>query len=121
MAVKRRAQPKRKRTPKGSNRTTPAPRELVELSLADFEARFPLVPNPFDDAEPIWQNADDEGCFFDTVREHVEFVAARDPLEIWTVMDDDTLQSGYHVANRIGFLVSSVKRRPTESFVVHLR
>lgn len=88
------------------------------LSLAEFERRFPLVANPFDDAEPAWQNDDDEGCLFETYGEQLAFVQARHELEVWTVMDDDTVQSGYHVANRSGYLVSRVRRARGERFVV---
>ncbi|MBL8920102.1 MAG: hypothetical protein JNJ54_14650 [Myxococcaceae bacterium] len=104
-------------------RKRPAARGVVEpavLSLAEFERRFPLVANPFEDAEPAWQNDDDEGCLFETFGEQLDFVQGRDELFVWTVMDDDTVQSGYHVANRSGYLVSSVRRQRGEHFVVRL-
>ena len=90
----------------------------VTLSIAEFEERFPLVANPFEDAEPAWENEDGEGCVFETYGEQLAFVRARDPLEIWTIMDDDTIQSGYHTVNRLNYLVSSVKRAPGADFVV---
>jgi hypothetical protein len=92
--------------------------EPVELTMEEFEERFPLVANPFEDADPIWQDDDGNGCWFETYGEQLEFVTKQNPLNVWTVMDDDQIQSGFHVANRSGYLVSKNPRREGERLFV---
>ncbi|MBL9118533.1 MAG: hypothetical protein JNL80_01305 [Phycisphaerae bacterium] len=45
--------------------------------------------------------------------DELTFVARQDPLTVWTLVDGDDsslyLLSGFHVVNRIGYLVSSVR------------
>jgi len=68
--------------------------------------------NPCEDAEPIWENDAGEGCFFETYGEQLDIVIAADPLCIWTILDSDDVVSGYHVANRAGYLISTKPRPP---------
>lgn len=55
-------------------------------------------------------NASLDGCMFETYGEELEFVMAQDPLRIWTYQDDDNgnpcITSGFHLVNRIGYLIS---------------
>jgi hypothetical protein len=92
--------------------------EATELTLEEFEERFPRVANPHPDAEPTWEDDDGNGCWFETFGDQLEFVKKQNPLTIWTVLDDDSVVSGFHVANRSGYLISKVARGADEAFVV---
>lgn len=90
----------------------------VELTMEEFEERFPLQFNPSEEAEPIWEDEEGRGCWFETYGEDLEFVKKQDPAKVWTVMDDESIVSGFHVVNRFGYLISREPRRAGEEIVV---
>jgi hypothetical protein len=84
---------------------------FIELSEDSFDATYPLVTNHIN-LNASWACGEGTGCLFETYGEELDFVRAQDPLTIWTLLDGDDgdlyLASGYHIVNRIGYLVSTV-------------
>jgi hypothetical protein len=79
-----------------------------EMTLGQFQDEYNLLPNRLDD-NASWQDEDGVGYLFETYGAELEFVR-RQPIEhIWTYVDGDNgtlLLSGYHLVNRIGYLIS---------------
>ena len=80
---------------------------FIELTEDEFEDHYPLVPNPFDPNACWSSSGDGRGCLFETYGEEYEFVQRQDPRTIWTKVDDCII-SGFHLVNRLGFLISTV-------------
>ncbi len=85
----------------------------IQLDEDDFPKQYPLIPNHFR-ANACWSYGDGPGCLFETYGEELAFVRSQDPRTIWTLVDhpeDDNKElvlSGYHLVNRIGYLISTV-------------
>jgi hypothetical protein len=77
----------------------------IAISEDEFDNRYLLVANPFN------ANAGWDGCLFETYGEELAFVQRQNPRTVWTLVDGDDGEqyviSGFHVVNRIGYLVSS--------------
>jgi hypothetical protein len=85
---------------------------MTEISEDEFDKQYPLITNHID-PNASWAFGDGPGCLFATYGEELEFVRSQDPRSIWTLVDggDDDNQyviSGYHLVNRIGYLISTV-------------
>jgi hypothetical protein len=93
----------------------------TELSFDDWEAKFKPMNN-YMDSNASFQDDNGLGIMFETYDIELEYVKSRDPLTVWTYMDSEytgtVIVSGYHVANRIGYFVTSVPRKPDESFII---
>lgn len=85
-------------------------RTSIEISKAEFDDRHPLLTNHLD-PHAGWAVAD-AGCLFETYGRELQFVRRRHPSTVWTLVDgdhgDQHLLSGFHLVNRIGYLVSTV-------------
>ena len=82
----------------------------LKLTEAEFDDQYELVPNHLN-PEASWQPAHGQGCLFETYGEELAFVRRQDPHTVWTLVDgadDDAtyLLSGFHLVNRIGYLIS---------------
>lgn len=78
-------------------------RKFIKLTEDEFDKTFQLVANPYDD------NAGWNGCFFETYGQELEYVRNCQPACIWTYIDGDeggVIVSGYHLVNRINYLIS---------------
>ncbi len=84
---------------------------LIQLTEAEFDARFPLVTNHLN-PHASWTFDGSRGCLFETFGEELAFVQQQHPQNIWTLVDGEDgdlyLISGCHFVNRIGYLVSTV-------------
>jgi hypothetical protein len=82
-----------------------------ELSEDAFDALYPLVQNHLNPGAG-WALGEGRGCLFETYGDELDFVRRQDPRTIWTLLDSDDgdqyLASGYHLVNRIGYLISTV-------------
>jgi hypothetical protein len=82
-----------------------------ELSEDAFDALYPLVPNQLNPGAG-WALGEERGCLFETYGDELDFVRRQHPRTIWTLLDGDDgdqyLVSGYHLVNRIGYLISTV-------------
>ena len=83
----------------------------IELTEDAFDALYPLVPNHLNPSAG-WARDEGRGRLFETYGEQLEFVRQQDPRTIWTLVDGDDgdqyVMSGYHLANRVGYLFSTL-------------
>ncbi len=83
---------------------------VIKMTKEEFDATYKLRRNHLN-ADAAW-TSDDGGCLFETYGEELDFVRKQDPRTVWTLVDDDDgeqrLLSGFHVVNRIGYLVSTM-------------
>jgi hypothetical protein len=85
------------------------------LSEDEFFARFKPVRNH------IAPNAGFDGCLFETFGEELAHVQAQDRTFVWTILDCDGelfIESGFHVVNRLGYLIASVPTEPGRAYTV---
>lgn len=78
------------------------PYKFIKLSEDEFDEKFELVQNPYNDAG--WN-----GCFFETYGQELEYVRKYDPAHIWTYIDGEegsVVVSGYRFVDRINYLIS---------------
>ena len=90
---------------------------LISITDDEFVERFKPVENHLDD------NASFDGCMFETYGEELAFVRRQDPDLIWTLVDSDdglAIIEGYHLVNRIGYLIASVPRPPDTQWHIGL-
>lgn len=82
---------------------------LREWTEDEFDDRVTLIPNHLN-AAAGWTTHAGRGCLFETHGEELEFILRQDTRRIWTLLDDEYgdlfLLSGFHVVNRIGYLLS---------------
>src|ERR1700678_2700893 len=99
------------------------PHTLITLSEDEFADRYKLRKNHLD-PHAAWAFGDNAGCLFET-REELDYVRRQDPRTVWTLVDGDDgsqcLLSGYHVVNRIGYLLSTVPVPERTDIQVHLQ
>lgn len=83
---------------------------FIQLTEDEFDDRYQLVPNHLN-PNASWACGENGGCLFETYGEELEFVRRQDPNRIWTFVDGDDgdqyVVSGYHLVNRIGYLIST--------------
>jgi hypothetical protein len=83
----------------------------LEITEDEFDTRYPLVANHLN-PNASWGFGDRPGCLFETYGEELTFVRSQDPRTIWTLVDGDDgdqyVLSGYHLVNRIGYLISTI-------------
>jgi hypothetical protein len=96
---------------------------FIELSEDAFDQTYPLVPNHLDPSAG-WAIGEGTGCLFKIFGKELDFVREQDPNTIWTLLDGDDgdlyLASGYHLVNRIGYLISTVPVPGDVSVQVHI-
>lgn len=83
----------------------------IRLSEDEFDQRYTLVPNHLN-PNASWGFSDSRGCLFETYGDELEYVRRQDPRTVWTLVDGDDgdqyLVSGFHLVNRIGYLISTM-------------
>ena len=83
----------------------------IEMTEDEFDDRYPLVVNHLN-PNASWGSGEGTGCLFETYGEELAYVRRQDPRTVWTFVDGDDgnqyLVSGFHLVNRIGYLVSTV-------------
>lgn len=84
---------------------------FVAMTEDEFDDQYPLVPNRLNPTAS-WAFGDGPGCLFETYGEEIAFVLSQNPRTIWTLVDGDDgnqyVLSGYHLVNRIGYLISKI-------------
>jgi hypothetical protein len=84
---------------------------MTQMTEDEFDKQYPLITNHIN-PNASWAFGDGPGCLFETYGVELAFVRSRDPRTIWTLVDgDDSNQyviSGYHLVNRIGYLISTI-------------
>jgi len=74
------------------------------MTLDQFEELKPIT-NPYDD------NASLDGVMFETYGQELDYVRQQDPRYIWTFCEEDDilfLSQGYHLVNRIGYVITEL-------------
>ena len=84
--------------------------DLINITEDEFDSTYSLLPNHLN-PHASWSYGEGPGCIFETYGEELAFVRSQDPRTIWTLLDGDDgdlyLASGYHLVNRIGYLIST--------------
>lgn len=78
---------------------------FITMSEDVFFEVFKPIRNHIDD------NASWDGCMFETFGDELEFVRRQPAERIWTIFEADdglAISNGYHLVNRIGYLVSRI-------------
>lgn len=68
----------------------------------DFDDKFRPVKNPHD------RNAGWDGCLFGTNGAELNFVRSQPANKVWTLSSHGTLISGFHVVDRVGYVVTEL-------------
>jgi hypothetical protein len=87
---------------------------MKDYTLEDWETEFRPMPNHLS-KNASWQDEHGVGVLFETYGAELEFVMAQPNENVWTYTDTDSgtaLCAGYHLVNRIGYLVCEVAREP---------
>ncbi len=94
-----------------------------ELTEDEFDALYPLIPNHLNPSAS-WTLGEGRGCLFETYGDELAFVRQQDARTIWTLFDGEDgdlyLGSGYHLVNRIGYLISTVPAPRGVTIQVHI-
>jgi hypothetical protein len=84
---------------------------IIQLTEEEFAARYPLRTNHLNPTAG-WANRQGIGCLFETYSAELAFLHQQNPRTVWTLLDDGDggqyVESGFHLVNRIGYLVSTV-------------
>ena len=84
---------------------------MTQMTEDEFDKQYPLITNHIN-PNASWAFGDGPGCLFETYGEELDFVRNQDPQTIWTFVDGDDgdqyVMSGYHLVNRIGYLISTI-------------
>ena len=84
---------------------------MTQITEDEFDTKYPLITNHIN-PNASWAFGEGPGCLFETYGEELDFVRAQDPRTIWTLVDGDDgnqhVISGYHLVNRIGYLISTI-------------
>jgi len=95
----------------------------IQLTEEAFAALYPLRTNHLNPAAS-WAYDENGGCLFETYGDEIAFVREQDPRAVWTLSDGDDggqyVLSGFHVVNRIGYLVSTVPVPEGTTIRVHI-
>lgn len=85
----------------------------------EFESKFTKIKNHLD------ENASFDGCMFETHSEELEYVfnlSKTAPKRVWTIIEGerDSLyySNGFHLVNRLGFLITEEEAPNIEIDVV---
>lgn len=82
---------------------------LIELTEDEFVSRYTLLRNELN-PWATWSYDAGPGLLFDPVEPDLAFVKRQPKNRVWTLLDGDDchlyIVSGWHVVNRIGYLIS---------------
>jgi len=96
---------------------------FIELTEEAFDAQYSLRTNHIN-PHPGWAYGENGGCLFETYGEELAFVRSQDPRTVWTLTDGDDgdqyLLSGFHLVNRIAYLISTSPVPEGTTIQVHI-
>lgn len=82
----------------------------IQLTEEEFDDRYQLVRNHLN-PNASWAYGEDGGCLFETYGDELDFVRQQAPGTVRTFVDGDDgdqyLLSGFHLVNRIGYLIAT--------------
>jgi hypothetical protein len=76
----------------------------VTIGSDEFDETYRPLPNPLD------SSASFDGALLETYGPELDHVTSADPHHVWTVLDGapPVIVSGFHVVNRLGYLITEV-------------
>ena len=91
----------------------------LTIDTDTFYARFRPIQNHLDDNAS--EDFGDGGCLFETYGAELDYVRAQPSSHIWTIIDGEeetVIVSGYHLCNRIGYILTEKPVPEVESYTV---
>lgn len=82
---------------------------VVTISEDEFFETYKPIKNTNEGRNGSWDD-----CAFETYGEELEHVMAfgkLHPLQVWTIFDNNTIGSGYHLVNRMGYILTEIPIR----------
>ena len=73
---------------------------MMQINSDDFDDKFQPIQNPHN-KDSGWN-----GCLFETYGVEFNFVKNQPKERVWTLLSDNTLVSGLHFVDRVGYLVT---------------
>lgn len=70
---------------------------MKNITEDEFDEKFKPITNPYSDS-----------LVFETYGQEHNFVRGRPNNTVWTMLDDNTIVSGYHFVNRVGYYITEV-------------
>ena len=96
---------------------------IIELAEEAFAAQYKLRTNPLN-PHAGWAKGEGAGCLFETYGDELAFVREQDPRTVWTLSDGGDggqyVVSGFHLVNRLGYLVSTLPVPEGTTIRVHI-
>lgn len=86
----------------------PQASKFLKLDDDEFVERFRPVPNHLDLHSGF--DLGQGGCLFAPTGQSMQFVRAQNPRTVWTLVEEDGclfIESGLHIVNRLGYLVTA--------------
>jgi hypothetical protein len=74
----------------------------MNITDDEFDEKFQPLKNPHD------KDAGWDGCLFGTTGVEHNFVRNQPERRVWTLLSNNTVVSGYHLVDRVGYLVTLV-------------
>jgi len=86
------------------------------ITLEAFHDTYRPIKNHLDDGAAF------EGCMFETYGFELAEVLAQPPDRVWTIIGESDLEivSGFHVVNRIGYLITDNPAQGRDTIVIRL-
>lgn len=100
---------------------TPLSIAVHSIDEDTFIARFEPLPNHLD--PHCGFDLGGGGCLFASTGVEYQHVLAQDPRTVWTLIEADGrlyIESGIHIVNSLGYLVTRVPFRPNTAYSVPL-
>lgn len=92
---------------------------LKSITEDEFIERFRPVPNHLDLAAGF--DLGDGGCLYATSPKEWQFIVRQNPRTVWTLIEEDgrlVIESGIHIVNRLGYLVTEEPIEPDTAYSV---
>lgn len=83
--------------------------DMVTISEDDFLTRYRPLPNTLNDNASFDFGAG--GCLYETYGAELEHIRRQQEGYVWTVIDGEdapVITNGYHLVNRIGYILTEV-------------
>jgi hypothetical protein len=98
-------------------------KEFIEITEDEWFKQFKPIPNHLDEYA-TFDNEDEQGTFFETYGDQLEFVMAQPSNNIWTYVDGDNggtyILNGYRLVNRIGYFITAVPFDDTKDYQIEI-
>lgn len=97
------------------------PGEIQIITEDDFIEQYRPMPNVLDKNASF--DFGEGGCLYETFGSELAHVRAQLPEHVWTIIEEDgqlMVVSGYHLINRLGYILTAVQWLPGSDVIVEL-